>query len=257
MEQFILLPLYIGIPIVIVGIIVAICSYNYFSRTMKEVSNPDLLASNHNQNAKYYKSKFLKSLGAMWLFGVSAIAYLAVPYTIVLAFVNAIVFYIFIWKYLFKHHTNMCNVLLENQKLENSTVSRILGISYFGSVIILGSFWPIIGHIILFAITFKKHRTTLGRCANCHSTRYTDKLVEGPLRTKETNHTSKEYENRREEGRIVEYETWTTKYYREIYQTYYRVFRCLSCGNTWEYFSQEKLIDTQLIKTKVEEKRRD
>ena len=248
-----LMPLYFGIPIVIIGIILSIWSYRYFSNTMKEVSNPDPLASNHNQNAKYYNSRFLKSLGAMWLFGLSSMAYAAVPYTVVLVLVNAIAFYVFIWKYLFRHHANMCNVLINNPKLENDTISRILDISYFGSVIILGNLWPIIGHIIILVATVKKHRTTTGRCEMCHSTHYTDKVVEGPLRIKETNSTSKKVDNHVEGDDFVETTTTTTKYYREVYQTYYRVYRCENCGHTWERFSSEKLIERIPIKTKVRE----
>ena len=235
------------------GIIVAVFSYRYFSDTMKEVSNPDPLASNHNQDARYYNSRFLKSIGAMWLFGASAAAYAAVPVAAVLVFVHAILFYVFIWNYLFKHHRNMCNVLVNNPKLDNGTVSRILNVSYIASILILGAICPVIGHFILLVRTSKKHRTTCGRCEKFPSTHTTDKVVEGPVRVKQRNHTSDSFDRHTEGDTLVETTTRTTTYYNEIYQTYYRVYRCENCGHTWERFSSEKLIDTVPLKTRTEE----
>jgi hypothetical protein len=257
MEEISFLPAYIGIPIVLLGAYVSIRLYRYVVNTIKEVSDPNPCAPNHNQEKKYYTSRFWKSIGALWLYWLCAVSYIAYPFAAPLAIVNGVAFYVLLWKYLFKHHNNMCKVIVYNEKLNNDTVSFILDISYFGSVLILGAIWPVIGHLILLILTSKKHMSTGGRCKNCNSKNSSCSLAEGPVRIKEKNHTSKSNDTTREGDDLVETTTWTTKYYREVYKTFYHVYRCENCGCTWETFSHEKLVEVIPIKTtkKTEERR--
>lgn len=230
-----LLPLYVLIPVSIVGIFVSIFCLKYLFNSIKEVSKDDTISLNPME-ADDYNREFLKAVICYSVLISTFFITTLNPLYGLVAGVECIFLFVFFFKYLFKYDKEMCRKLYKLKEVSNINMFILVDLPYFYSILVLGSCFPVIGHIIIFLITFTKHTFITNRCENCNSTSWDQEEIDnGYIYRHFTERTEEERLEPIGGGEYRKVRIIKTRPLTKRYHSYTKVFKCRNCGYTWSY----------------------
>ena len=149
-------PVFISVIVLILCTILDIMLMKYVWTTIKTISKKD--ENTPKLEPSYYNMAYLKCYGALCIVAFSS---LTIRLTALISFVIvgcAISFFYLCIVYLFKYQKKIVDILFDNRKVSNTNIRLIQYIPYAFCILVLGSFFPVVGHFIIFAVTFKKNK---------------------------------------------------------------------------------------------------
>lgn len=121
------------------------------------------------------------------------------------------------------------DILFDNRKVSNTNIRLIQNIPYAFCILTLGSFFPVVGHVIIFAVSYKIIRSvTSGRCEVCYGTKINKEIYDLGLKHK--------YIER------IEKKTTTTTPIHQTFKMHEKVFICEECAHMWSYVYEGAMV---------------